>query len=103
MAELKAEAVMETVELEFPKILNAVRLKEGKNYPDNTFLIIKFDDGHLFRRIADDTVIDRFVHNNIVRLDLRFNELYLVGKFKTVFRQYDLIRDRGWIVGIVAK
>lgn len=103
MAELKAEAVTETVELEFQKILNAIRLKEGKNYPDNTFLVIKFDDGHLFRRVANDAIIDRFVHNNIVGLDLCFNELYLVGKFKTVFRQYGLIRDRGQIVRIVTK
>lgn len=102
-AKLEAESVIVAAERELQKILDAIKLKEGKDYPDTTSLIIKFDDGHMFRRVADEAKIDKFVSDSIVGLDLRFSELYLVGKFKEVFRQYDIVREHGRVVRIMIK
>jgi hypothetical protein len=102
-AQLEAKSVIVAAEDEFRKILDAIKRKEGKDYQANTCLVVKFDDGHMFRRAINDVAIDKFMHDNVMGLDLRFNEVFLVGKFKEVFRQYGLIRDGGWVMGVVTK
>jgi len=100
---LEAESVDQAASREFQKIYDAIHRKEGKKYPPDTSLIVKFDDGPMFRRVADDNMIDTFVMKNIMGLDLRFSTLSLVGKFKKIFRHYDLIRSRGQITRIITK
>jgi len=89
-AEFKAESVPEMARRELDKVLDAVRRKEGKDYPPDTSLLVWFDDGYLFREVVSDMEIDGFVHDNIVSLDIHFSALYLVGKHREVFKQYDL-------------
>lgn len=102
-AQLEAESVGTVAERELTKIVDAIGRKEGKSYPANTCLVVKFDDGYMFRHAVDGAIIDRFVHDRIVGRDLHFNEVCLVGKFKKVFRHYDLIRNSGQIVRVVTK
>lgn len=100
-AHIEAVLVSEVAEHELQKIVDAIGRKEGKGYLDNTNLIVEFDDGYMFRRAIDGKTIDRFMHEKIVDRDLHFNEIYLVGKFKEVFRQYTLIRKGGQITSVV--
>jgi len=102
-AQPEAVSVDSVAGSELQKIVDAIGRKEGKSYPDNTCLVIKFDDGYMFRRAADGTTIDRFVHDKIVGRALHFNEICLVGKFKEVFRQYDLICNSGQVACVVPK
>lgn len=74
---------------ELDRIVDAARRKEAKNYPANTSLIIVFDDDLLFRRVMDDTHLDTSIKKNILKLDLRFSTLYLVG-WHNVFREFSL-------------
>ena len=99
----EAESLDTLAESELQKIVNAIGRKEGKSYPANTCLVVKFDDGYMFRRATNNTKIDRFMHDKIGGLDLYFNEVFLVGKFKEIFRQYELIRNGGQIARIVTK
>jgi len=62
---------------------------EGKNYPINTSLIIVFEDDFSFRRCIDDSYLDTFARKHILKLDLRFSALYLVG-WHCVFREFSL-------------
>ena len=71
------------------KIIDAAKRKEAKDYPVNTSLVIVFDDDRFFRRAMDDTNLDNFIERNILKLDLRFSKLYLVG-WKNVFREFSL-------------
>ncbi|MBI4330126.1 MAG: hypothetical protein HY673_02450 [Chloroflexi bacterium] len=96
----EAVSVDSVAESEMQKIVSAIGRKEGKDYPANTCLVVKFDDGYMFRRAMDHRTIDRFMHEELVGRDLRFNAIYLVGKFKKVFRQYTLVRDAGKITGV---
>ena len=100
-AQLEAVSVPAAAERELQKIVEAVLQKEGKNYPANTCLVVKFDDGIMFRRAVDDTRIDRFVSSKIMGTDLHFKEVCLVGKFKQVFRQYKLIYNSGRIEHVI--
>lgn len=99
--QLEAVSVDTVAEGELQKIVDAIGRKEGKSYPANTWLVVKFDDGYMFRRGADDTKIDNFMHDKIMGRNLYFNEVCLVGKFKEVFRQYGLIVDCGRVVQVV--
>jgi hypothetical protein len=100
-ARLEAVSVTEVAESELRKIVDAILRKEGKNYPVDTCLIVKFDDGYMFRHAADNITIDRIVHENILGHNLHFNEIYLVGKFKKIFRQYALVRNGGQVTRVV--
>jgi hypothetical protein len=74
---------------ELQRIVGAARRKAIKDYPINTSLIIVFEDDWFFRRAMDDRRLDTFVKKNILKLDLRFSTLYLVG-WHNVFREFDL-------------
>jgi len=76
---------------ELKKIVDAVKGKAGKDYPINTSLLIVFDDGLSFRLAVDDRYLDTFVKENILKLDLRFSTLYLVG-WQNVFREFNLAK-----------
>lgn len=101
---VQAEAVSvdSVAESELQKIIDAIGRKEGKSYPANTCLVVKFDDGYMFRRATDGRTIDRFVQDKILGRDLCFDEVCLVGKFKKVFQQYYLVRNGGQIVRLAA-
>ncbi|MFC1958970.1 hypothetical protein ACFLV6_03575 [Chloroflexota bacterium] len=73
------------------KILAAAERKKGKDYPVNTSLIIFFADSLHFPRVVDDAHLGDFVNRNILKLDLRFSALYLVG-LDHVFREYSLAK-----------
>lgn len=87
----QAEAfeVGEIANKELRKIVDAAKRKAGKDYPINTSLVIVFDDGLFFRKAIDDTALDTFVKNHILKLDLRFSTLYLIG-WQNVFREFSL-------------
>ena len=74
---------------ELNRIIDAAKRKAGKDYPINTSLIIVFDDDHFFKRHIDDSKLDAFVRRYILKLDLRFSTLYLVG-WESVFREYPI-------------
>jgi len=76
---------------ELKRIVDAARRKEAKDYPANTSLIIVFDDDWFFRQAVDDTHLDIFVKENILKLDLRFSTLYLIG-WHNVFREFSLAK-----------
>jgi len=71
------------------KIVDAAKRKAAKDYPINTSLIIVFDDDWFFQRAIDDVNLDTFVKKYILKLDLRFSTLYLVG-WQNVFREFSL-------------
>lgn len=74
---------------ELEKIVDAAKRKAAKDYPINTSLIIVFDDDWFFRRAIDDANLDTFVKKYILKLDLRFSTLYLVG-WQNVFREFSI-------------
>jgi hypothetical protein len=88
---IPAEAfeVGEIARKELKKIVDAAKRKVGKDYPINTSLIIVFKDDFSFRRAIDDANLDAFVKKYILKLDLRFSALYLVG-WQSVFREFRL-------------
>ena len=76
---------------ELKRIIDAARRKEAKDYPANTSLIIVFEDDWFFRQAVDDTRLDSFVKENILKLDLRFSTLYLIG-WHNIFREFSLAK-----------
>jgi hypothetical protein len=76
---------------ELKRIVDAARRKEAKDYPPNTSLIIVFEDDWFFRQVVDDTRLDNFVQENVLKLDLRFSTLYLIG-WHSLFREFNLVR-----------
>jgi hypothetical protein len=80
---------IEVARAELRRIVDAARRKEAKDYPPNTSLIIVFEDDWFFRQAVDDTRLDTFVEQNILKLDLRFSTLYLIG-WHSVFREFSL-------------
>ncbi|MFC1985628.1 hypothetical protein ACFLWC_01375 [Chloroflexota bacterium] len=88
----EATPVEERVKNELNRILNAAKRKTGKDYPVNAALIISFDDTPPFERALKvmGTTIDIFVKKEILNLDLRFSQLYLVGAAKELFREYPI-------------
>jgi len=91
----EATSVEERVENELDRILTAAKRKAGKDYPANTSLIIFFDDMPPFEEALklNNTAIDSFVKKEIMNLDLRFSQLYLVGEAKEIFREYIIKRQ----------
>ena len=85
----KAFGVNEIASKELKKIVDAAKRKAGKNYPTNTSLIIVFSDDWFFRQAIDDADLDTFIKKHILKLDLRFSTLYLVG-WQNVFREFSL-------------
>ncbi|MDP2920290.1 MAG: hypothetical protein Q8O43_08750 [Dehalococcoidia bacterium] len=91
----EATSVEEGVKTVLKRIIEAAKGKAGKNYPANTSLIIFFDDTTLSEerlKVINHTTIDSFVEKEIMNLDLRFSQLYLVGEAKKVFREYPIKR-----------
>lgn len=87
----EATPVEERVKNELERILIAAKKKEGKDYPANTSLVILFDDAPPFQEVVDNKELDSFVNKNILKLDLRFSSLYLVGSTRITFREFSLI------------
>jgi len=85
----KATTPGEVAEDELKRIFNAARRKEAKYYPINTSLVIVFDDDWFFRRAVDNRYLDTFVKENILKLDLKFLILYLIG-WNITFREFSL-------------
>ena len=75
---------------ELSRIVEAAKRKEAKDYPKETSLIIVFDDGCNFRRFVNDEYLNTVVKENILKLDLRFSKLYLVGRYQDTFLEFDL-------------
>jgi hypothetical protein len=88
----KAFEVGEIANKELEKIVDAAKKKAGKDYPINTSLIIVFKDDWSFRRVIDDVKLDAFVKKYILKLDLRFSALYLVG-WHSVFREFSIAKS----------
>ena len=99
-AELEAVPVIENANNELQRIVDAIERKESKRYPNNTCLVISFDDGYMFRRALDITEIDTRVKNKILGHNFCFDEIYLVGRKKGIFRQYKLIRSSREIIQV---
>jgi len=74
---------------ELRRIIDAAKRKTAKDYPINTSLVIVFNDDFFFRRAIDDATLDTFIKKYILKLDLRFSTLYLVG-WQNVFREFSL-------------
>jgi hypothetical protein len=74
---------------ELKRIYLAAERKAAKDYPVNTSLIIVFHDDHFFKRHIDDAKLDTFIKEYVLKLDLRFSTLYLVG-WHDVFREFSL-------------
>lgn len=88
--------VEESVKNELDRIIAAAKRKAGKDYPVNTSLIISFDDTTLSEerlRVLKCPTIDSFVGKEIMNLDLRFSQLYLVGEAQDIFREYTIKRQ----------
>ena len=74
---------------ELGKIVDAAKRKAAKDYPINTSLIIVFNDDWFFRRAIDAANLDTLIKKYILKLDLRFSTLYLVG-WQNVLREFSL-------------
>jgi len=74
---------------ELGKIVDAAKRKAAKDYPINTSLIIVFNDDWFFRQAIDDANLDTFIKKYILKLDLRFSTLYIVG-WQNVLREFSL-------------
>lgn len=74
---------------ELERIVEAAKRKKAKDYPKDTSLIIVFKDGGFFRPSVNDKYLDTFVKKNIMKLDLRFSTLYIIGWYD-VFREFNL-------------
>jgi hypothetical protein len=88
----KAFEVGEIARKELEKIVDAAKKKAGKDYPINTSLIIVFKDDWSFRRVIDDANLDAFAKRYILKLDLRFSTLHLVG-WHSVFREFSIAKS----------
>jgi len=88
----RAVSADEVATEELKKIADAAKRKAGKDYPVNTSLLIVFDDGLFFRLAGGDRYLDTFVKENILKLDLRFSTLYLIGWDNVVFREFGLAK-----------
>lgn len=86
----KAVEVNEIIHDELGRILDAAKRKEGKDYLPNTSLVIKFSDSHRFLEPTVVAQLDRLVKDDIAKLNLNFTTLFLVGKYRHIFREYDL-------------
>lgn len=75
---------------ELERIVGAAERKAAKDYPVDTWLIIVFNDDRFFRLAVDNAVLDAFVRERILNLDLRFSRLYLVGWKGRMFREFNL-------------
>ncbi len=92
----QATSVEEGVKNELNRIIDAAKRKAGKHYPANTSLIVFFDDTLPFEealKAINHTTIDSFVKKEIMNLELRFSQLYLVGQAKEIFREYPINRQ----------
>lgn len=74
---------------ELQRIVAAANRKAGKTYPISTWLIIVFDDNCFFRLAINDANLDSFVEKHLLKLDLRFSTLNLVG-WEKVLREFNL-------------
>lgn len=95
LVSIPAEAtdVEKDLENELNRILEALRRKAGRDYPPNTSLIVFFDDTGNFEealKLTSKTTIDCVIKKEITKLDLRFSNLYLVGKAKKIFKEYSV-------------
>lgn len=88
--QFEASEVNKIASKELERIVDAAKLKADKDYPPNTSLIIVFEDDLLFRRAIGDADLDTFVKEHILKLDLRFSKLYLLGWLNNMFREFDL-------------
>jgi hypothetical protein len=102
-AQLEAVSAVEAAEREIQRVVDAILRKESKSYPPNTCLVVMFDDGYMIRRIINNTIIDRVIQDKILGRDLYFDEVYIVGKYKVVFRQYQLVNNGRQITRVVIK
>lgn len=84
-----ATDVEEGVMNEMNRILDSAKKKAVKSYPANTSLVIFFEDSSLSEAMNNER-LDGFVKDNILKLNLSFSALYLVGKCNKVFREYRL-------------
>jgi hypothetical protein len=92
----EATSVEGRVKNELNMILDAAKRKAGKEYPANTSLIIFFNDMPPFEealKVINNTTIDDFVKKEILNLDLRFSQFYLVGGVNELFREYLIKRS----------
>ncbi len=89
--EPEAVSVEKAAEDDLKRILDAAQNKTGKDYPTDTSLIIFFDDTLHFPKVIDNAKLDSFVTRKILKLDLRFSTLYLVG-WQNVFREFSLVK-----------
>jgi len=92
----EATPVEEGVKKELNRIVDAAKRKAGKDYPDNTSLIIFFDDAELSEerlKVLNCPTLDDFVKKKLLPLDLRFTMLYLVGEVQELFREYPIKRQ----------
>ena len=84
-----ATDVIQNAKEELVRIVEAAKRKEGKEYPQNTSLLIVFNDGLSFQKVISEKELDDFVIKNIFTIDLRVTALYLLGWSK-YFREYYL-------------
>ena len=89
-----ATSIEDRVQTELKRIIDAAKRKENKIYPANTSLILFFDDMPPFQEVINDEKLDRFVNENILILNLSFSAIYLVGRFKETFREFDIIKKQ---------
>ena len=79
--EVENEAVEHSVVFnnEAQKILNAAKRKSGKEYPDNTGLIIICDDYIAFRDKSDPDRFIEFIHYKVLPLLDNFSKVFVIG------------------------
>ena len=85
----EASEVGKIASKELENIIDAAKRKAGKNHPASTSLLLVFKDDFSFRRVIGDSDLDAFVKERILKLDLRFSKLYLLG-WHSVFREFSL-------------
>jgi len=67
------------VDNELQRILEAARRKSGKEYPDNTGLVIICDDYIVFREQEDIEKLIQFIHENVLEYLNNFLKVFVIG------------------------
>ena len=73
----------------FGRIVEAVRRKADKTYPNDTALVIAFEDFMAVQDEEDEAALDTLVRHRVIPLIGRFRLLALAGWSNRVFREYD--------------
>lgn len=92
--ESQAISKKENLDTALQRIFKAAGRKAAKRYPDNTALVVAFEDSVGIHDVRDEQEVDKFVQDNVIPLVGGFRWFALVGWKRRIFFEYDLSNVR---------